>query len=248
MRVAVLPARNEAVTLPGIVKKLKHHVDTVLVIDDNSEDATARLAGGLGCAVLRNEHRQGYGATLRRGLLWCHDAGACATISLDADGQHDPAWIDEGLSILNHGADVVFGNRFAKLDGIPETKVLSNNFAWECVKCCIGRRPICEDVSCGFRIYGPRGLGAAIRSDAKVMSGYAFTHATCVSLHNSGLRLDALNIPAIYFDPVQGTHVTEMQDFLTWLALCTPLKADAQSWLDRLLSGQDFRLEFEAWH
>ena len=248
MRVAVLPTRNEAMGLPRIVEKLRRRVDTVLVIDDDSEDATGQIANRLGCVVLRNECHKGYGATLRRGLLWCLDAGACTTISVDADGQHDPVWIDEGLSILDHGADVVFGNRFAKLDGIPETKVLSNNFAWDCVKRCIGRKPICEDVSCGFRIYGSRGLGAAVASDATATSGYAFTHATCVSLHDSGLRLDAVNIPAIYFDPVLGTHVTEMKDFLTWLELCTPLRKDSRYWLDCVRSGQDFRLEFEAWH
>jgi glycosyltransferase involved in cell wall biosynthesis len=247
MRVAVVPAKNEAAGLASLIGELRRRVDVVLVIDDGSEDATGHVAESLGCVVLRNDRCLGYGATLRRGLLWCCNAHASAVVTIDADGQHEAAWIDSGITKLDQGADVVFGNRFATSVGVPQTKLLSNNFAWDCVKQCIGRKPICEDVSCGFRIYGPRGLLASVETRVESTSGYSFAQATCVQLHNKDLSLAAINVPAIYFEPVYGTHISEMRDFLLWLVACTPLKKDAERWFDCILRGRALSLEFEDW-
>ena len=181
MRVAVMPARNEEASLARLVNDLRHRVDVVLVVDDGSEDATGQIARKCGCVVLRNECRAGYGATLRRGLLWCYNSGASVVITIDADGQHEAGWIERGIRFLDEGSDVVFANRFADFDGVPETKLLSNNFAWHCVKQCIQRSPVCEDVSCGFRMYTRRGLLALLNTPLTATSGYAFTHATCAA-------------------------------------------------------------------
>jgi glycosyltransferase involved in cell wall biosynthesis len=247
MRVAVVPARNEEANLARVIKHVKDWVDLSLVIDDGSEDATGRIASELGCIVLRNDHRAGYGATVRRGLLWCRDTGASAAVTIDADGQHEAGWINQCTPMLDEGADVVFANRFAVLDGLPETKLLSNNFAWHCVKQSIERPPVCEDVSCGLRMYNHRGVLAALQTPLAATSGYAFAQASCAHLHRSGLYLAALNTRAIYKEPVFGTKIGELREFLEWLAACTSMQKEAKGWLKSLDRNLPLSFEIERW-
>src|SRR5260370_13482277 len=134
MRVAVVPARNEAPHIHSVLDALKHSVDLILVIDDASEDETSEIAIDAKCIVLRNDCHAGYGASIRKGLRWCWNQGISVAVTIDADGQHKAEWIDRGIPLLEAGADVVLANRFSVLDGIPQTKLLSNNFAWYCVK------------------------------------------------------------------------------------------------------------------
>jgi glycosyltransferase involved in cell wall biosynthesis len=246
MLVALLPARNEEANIARVIDDLRQRVDVTLVIDDDSNDQTGRTARDLGCVVLRNDQHGGYGATLRRGLLWCQDAGASIVVTLDADGQHSADWIERCIPLATAGVDVVFGNRFSSHDLIPQTKILSNNLAWDCVKRILGRPPICEDVSCGFRLYAPRGIQSAIEA-SKGVYGYGFTHATCVYLHESGLRLAAIDVPAIYLESVVGTSIDEVQDFLRWLSGYPSVRRDAEHWLACLSHDHPVRCEIESW-
>ncbi len=68
-----LPARDEALTVGAIVSTIREHlvegcglVDEILVVDDHSEDATAKIAEEAGARVLRaadvlSEHGVGHG-------------------------------------------------------------------------------------------------------------------------------------------------------------------------------------------
>lgn len=247
MLVAVLPARNEESRIAGVINDVQRRVDVTVVVDDASQDETGQIARNLGCVVLRNYERAGYGTTLRRGLLWCSEIRASAIVTVDADGQHDAEWIGQCAPLINEGVDVVFANRFALFDKAPETKILSNNFAWHCLKRVIGRSPICEDVSCGFRMYSRRGLKSTVEASLDPGLGYAFTHATCLQLHRSGLRLAAISTPAIYPEPFVGTQVTELLDFLRWLSTCRPLRIAAKRWLHCIDRGLPISLTIERW-
>jgi len=247
VRVAVVPARNEGRHILGVLASLKHFVDLTLVVDDASEDETDEIAIGSGCVVIRNESHAGYGASIRKGLEWCWKNGASVVVTIDGDGQHKGEWIKKGILLLEDGADVVLANRFSSLEGIPQTKLLSNNFAWSCVKKILRKPPACRDVSCGFRIYGRRSLVPTLETPKKVTSGYAFTQSTCTELHRADLRLSVLNVPAIYPENVLGTAASELHDFLLWLVQCTPLHPEARGWLEDLESGARLTLEFDGW-
>jgi glycosyltransferase involved in cell wall biosynthesis len=243
---AVLPARNEAPHLRQLVSELRSRVDTIVVVDDASEDSTAAMAAFLGCETLVNENRRGYGATLRRGLIWAYEQGGSTVISVDADGQHEASWIDESVPLLENGADVVFANRFVSSSGVPETKLLSNTFAWHCVKKIVGRSPVCHDVSCGFRVYGRRGLRETIDAPFDERMGYSFTHATCVHIHQAALEVAAFRARAIY-PPDARTSVGELHDFLGWLSETGPFQQDGQRWLRELESNHRLLMDCECW-
>jgi len=106
---AILAALDEAATIGDVVRGCLRYVDEVVVVDDGSRDGTAEEAAAAGARVLRNERNLGKGASLRRAAA---AARGEVLVTLDADGQDDPADIPALLSALEAGADLVIGSRF----------------------------------------------------------------------------------------------------------------------------------------
>ncbi|HSN76998.1 MAG TPA: glycosyltransferase family 2 protein, partial [Anaerolineae bacterium] len=89
---ALIPAYNEAQRIAPVIAATLQHLPA-LVVDDGSRDDTAGVAEAAGATVLRQAPNQGKGAALRAGLRWALDRRYDAVLTLDADGQHDPAEI-----------------------------------------------------------------------------------------------------------------------------------------------------------
>lgn len=118
----VVPAWNEEVALPGVLAEIADTRSTwpddatidVLVVSDGSTDATARLAREAGAEVLDLPINLGVGGAMRAGFKYAVRQGYDAVVQLDADGQHDPAFIPLLLETAREQeADVVIGARFA---------------------------------------------------------------------------------------------------------------------------------------
>ncbi len=110
MKIAIIPCYNEERTITDIVGKVKKCVDKVVVVDDGSEDETARLAKEAGALVLRHATNIGKGAALRTGFKAAELLGADAVVTLDGDGQHEPEEIVNLLGALKD-ADIIIGIR-----------------------------------------------------------------------------------------------------------------------------------------
>ena len=111
-----VPAFDEADNLPGVIAEIPSTVaglpTHILVIDDGSGDATSAVAAGLGAHVVRHPVNSGQGAALQTGYLVSERLGADIVVTLDADGQHDPAEIGRLVDPIVRGdADFVVGSR-----------------------------------------------------------------------------------------------------------------------------------------
>jgi hypothetical protein len=85
-----IPAFNEAATIGPLVAAARVHAP-VLVIDDGSADGTAAAARAAGATVMSHALRRGKGAALATALTAARLWGVARVVTLDADGQHDPA-------------------------------------------------------------------------------------------------------------------------------------------------------------
>jgi glycosyltransferase involved in cell wall biosynthesis len=110
----VVPAFNEADSVGDVVAEIRAHYAAadILVVDDGSADATAVVARAAGAAVCRLPFNLGVGGAMRTGYRYALREGYDVVVQIDADGQHDPAYIPT-LVAATDTWDVVVGSRFA---------------------------------------------------------------------------------------------------------------------------------------
>src|SRR5438270_818275 len=109
-----IPVYNEARHLEGVLGEVRRYSPRILVVDDGSTDATAEiLARQAGIEVVTHPHNRGYGAALVSGFAHARRQGADVLVTMDCDGQHEPARIPVLLEAL-HDADVVSGSRYLR--------------------------------------------------------------------------------------------------------------------------------------
>ncbi len=142
---AVIPAFNEAATIGPVWEQTFPHVDLIIVIDDGSDDGTSLARGDM----IRHSRNQGKGAALRTGIQSAIRAGADIIVTLDSDGQHDPAEIPRLISAMEK-ADLVLGKR-TRTRSMPGIRRWSNGFSSLLVSLAMGKR--FYDVHSGFRAY-----------------------------------------------------------------------------------------------
>jgi len=113
---AVIPARDEAASVGGVVRALvAAGVGRVIVADNGSRDATADEARRAGAEVV-SEPVAGYGRACLAGLARladpAHGAPPDAVVFLDADAADDPADLPAVAGpVLRGEADLVIGSR-----------------------------------------------------------------------------------------------------------------------------------------
>ena len=90
--IALIPGYQEGPRIGAVVTAALEHLP-VIVVDDGSTDETGAEANAAGATVVRQIPNQGKGAALRTGFREALDLGVEAVVTLDGDGQHDPAEI-----------------------------------------------------------------------------------------------------------------------------------------------------------
>lgn len=111
-----LPARNEEKYVGAVLDRIHELYPELdmLVVDDASADQTAAVvASRSSAALIRLPFWMGYGGALQTAYKYALRQGYDAVVQLDADGQHDPAFIGALLDNLCE-ADIVVGSRFLR--------------------------------------------------------------------------------------------------------------------------------------
>ena len=116
----LIPAYNEEARITAVIQGIKERYPSleVLVVDDGSHDGTRREAVRAGARVISHPYNLGYGVALLTGYRYALREGREALVQIDADGQHDPAYIRALLEAIQKGeADVAIGSRFLGVEG-----------------------------------------------------------------------------------------------------------------------------------
>ena len=91
-------------------------------------------------------------------------------VTMDSDGQHDPADLPKLCSAIGAGADVAFGNRFRGESNVPLVRRLILRAASRFERALTGLA--LQDAHNGYRAFGPRAIACI------AMSQHRMAHAT----------------------------------------------------------------------
>lgn len=144
----LIPAWNEARTIGPIVEAVRARLP-VLVVDDGSTDATADCALKAGAEVVSHPVNLRKGAALKTGFSWAVERGYKSVVTMDADGQHDPADLEK---LLNENreqqAALIIGER--QFSRMPWPNRLTTPLGSRILSCALGIRV--TDNQSGFRL------------------------------------------------------------------------------------------------
>ena len=192
--IAVIPCLNEEHFIKDVVVKTINYVDKVIVIDDGSKDATARVAQEAGAEVVSHPRSQGAGAATRTGFETALKHGADIVVTIDGDGQHNPEEIPRLLApILKGQADLVIGSRFLDPDtNMPHYRKLGIDaitwlYNW-------GSPVRVSDSQSGFRAHS-RKLLEAVRITRK---DFSFSIEVLVKSRRLGLVIAEVPVSCLY--------------------------------------------------
>jgi glycosyltransferase involved in cell wall biosynthesis len=196
-RIAVVPAYNEELTVARVLDALYVLVDELLIVDDGSTDDTRRviqawLPGREGARLLVHDGNRGMSAAYYTAFSDLRDRMSTGEVgaedlvyTIDADGQHDPAELEELERIVrSRRLDALLARR--DLSGYPRYKRLGNGglslwaslWAWQRF----------HDVESGYRIFRMGALAHAL----EFYKGFRYSETVevAVVLSRLGYRVD----------------------------------------------------------
>jgi glycosyltransferase involved in cell wall biosynthesis len=126
----IIPAYNEeeniGLLIKGIQQALTNNNFRIFVVDDASEDRTAKIAWDAGAEVIRHPYHLGNGAGIKTGL---RNAQADVAVLMDADGQHRPEEIPRLLSEIDKFDMLIGARSFSRLTLRNFANIIYNAFA-----------------------------------------------------------------------------------------------------------------------
>lgn len=209
---AVIPAYREAARIAPVIQAARAHGATVLVVDDGSPDETARVAESAGAVVLRHPVNRGKGAALETGFGEAIRRGCEVVVTLDADGQHDPAELPRFIEAYQRtGVPVLLGNRMAGSEAMPFVRRTTNRFMSWLLSRLMGQ--YVPDTQCGYRLYRADVLPLVVAG----AQGFAAESEVLLRLAARGVRMDAVRIRVLYGTEVSKIH--PLRDALRFISM-----------------------------
>ena len=217
MKLSVLmPVHNEVRTVANIVERVLAVPleQEIVLVNDGSSDGTSGVVDGLTSSrvkAIRHPTNQGKGAALRAGFRRALDDGYGAVLTLDADGQHDPAEIPRFLrAYAERQSDLIIGARDFRQ--IPPLRRVANTLGRWSFSWALGQ-PVRDNQS-GYRLISRRTMEAALPSRE---NGFEFEVEMIVTCVEQDFVLDWVSIRTIYAG--EKSHINPWQHVVNFLRL-----------------------------
>jgi len=200
----VVPARNEERMLPRMLAGLPAWVDAVFVVDDASEDATARVARVAArqdprVQLVSHGRRRGVGGAIASGYAAALRAGTELVVVMAGDDQMDPADLPRLLApVVCGSADYVKGDRFGYPGGareIPWLRRQGNRVLSALTRRALGQRGL-SDTQCGFTAITRRALQRL--EPGTIYPGYGYPNDVLARLRVAGARVTEVPVRPRY--------------------------------------------------
>ena len=213
MKFAILvPTYNEATSIVELLDSLSALRETgtyqfdVLVIDDNSPDATAEIVGQRGLpwvSILKREKKDGLGNAYRAGFSTIlKDSSYDQIVTMDADGSHRVQDLPAMFEAAGSGRSIVLGTRWIPGGSVvnwPKSRQLLSRSGTRYASLALGID--LADLTGGFRIYS-RKLLQSLNLAEMTATGYCFQIEMALASHLAGAR--ATQVPITFVERING--------------------------------------------
>ncbi len=194
-----IPVYNEERHLESVLQEVRRYSPDILIVNDGSTDRTAELlARQEGLQVITHPQNRGYGAALISAFAYALDQSADVLVTMDCDGQHEPARIPVLLEAI-HDADIVSGSRylrdFRQNTLPPQDRRRINLEVTAEINARFGLH--LTDAFCGFKAYRREAL-ARLRITE---TGWGMPLQLWVQAAGLELRIKEVGVPRVYLDP-----------------------------------------------
>lgn len=200
----VIPAKNEALGLPGLLDRLAQvQADAeVIVVDDGSTDETRTICLNAGVKVVSHPYSKGNGAAIKTGA---RAANGEYILFMDADGQHRPEDIARLLDELNKGYDMVVGAR-GGVSGQANLARWGANTLYNRLASWMVNRKI-ADLTSGFRVVNRQKF---MKFLYLLPNGFSYPTTTTMAFFRAGYSVSF--IPIQVDKRVGRSHISLLRD------------------------------------
>lgn len=196
----VIPAFNEAEGIATTIAGLKDQgFAEILVVDDGSEDDTARKAAEAGARVVRHPYNKGNGAAVKTGI---REAASKVILLMDADTQHDPAEAQKLVAPIGT-YDMVIGARSLRDQSFVRA---FGNALFRGLASWLTGRPI-PDLTSGYRAATRQTLLDILHL---LPNGFSYPTTSCLALMKSGQSV--LFVPIVARTRVGSSKIRPLRD------------------------------------
>lgn len=166
MVVVGIPAFNEAKHIASVIAEVMKYADRVIVCDDGSSDATGEIARNSGAEVAVHGRNLGYGASLATLFRMMREGEGDVLVTIDGDGQHDPADIPTVVRpVMDGEAEVAIGSRFLGNGGVQAPGYRQLGIKTITTLTNASYQSSVTDSQSGFRAYSRRAVNAMVPSE-----------------------------------------------------------------------------------
>lgn len=203
----VMPAYNAEKTLEKTVRELPDIVDIKILVDDSSNDNTARLSESLGVQTFIHDSNYGYGRNQQTCYREALRAGADIVVMVHADYQYTPLLVSAMAGMVSNGVyDVVLGSRIlgggALKGGMPLYKYIANRLLTAFQNLFLGVK--LSEYHTGFRAFSRdvlQTLPLLENSDDFVFDNQMIAQAVMF-----GFRIGEISCPTKYFEEASSIN------------------------------------------
>jgi glycosyltransferase involved in cell wall biosynthesis len=183
----------------------------VMVVDDGSTDGGVETLSGLDITIIRHPENQGKGAAILSAAKEAGRLGMTHMVTLDADGQHDPADVSRFIpKIIENPLALIIGKRIFDQNA-PFLSRFGRSFSNFWFRVQTGRS--LQDTQSGFRAYPIDVLNWLKLHDRR----FSFEVEVLVKAAWAGIELREVDISVRY--PVSGERISHFHLFKDNLAL-----------------------------